>query len=799
MKKYFFQKHNLAAATATVFFVCLILIPQLAHAGLWETINCVSTSGAVDCALRNLVLFITNAVLQLLSLLTSLGAMVLNGVVYYTVVDMAGSLNRMGAINTAWGVIRDIANMSFIFILLYAAIKTILGVGGDTKKIIVNVIIVALLINFSLFFTKLVIDVANVLAIFFYDAVAPGATAGGTVTELLTRPGLSNAFMNKLNLQTIYKTTGAEILTPTLIVIIGVMGSIMLLIAAFIFFAVSLMFITRYAILILVLILSPLAFMAFVLPALKPYANQWRQALVGQAFFAPIYFLLTWVTLQILGGVMGAFQLTTALQDPAAALSNLALGGIDVPVNPGAFAMLLNFVVIIVFLIASLVISKQFAGRTPDAISTVTTWAKGAAVGSGAWVGRNTLGRASQAASDSRWLKERAPDSRMARLALTAAKKTGSASFDVRNTKAASAVGLDAGKGGGQGGYRQKREDTVKRRMDFLGELSDSVTGRQVENEMSNRRWTGARDEAILRGAGLSGYQIAAINATGASKRQMETLGINARQAEIMRRQVQKDLLAGADVETANRKDRYLHNLSQTHWYTPNQYSGVTEDAEAARRMRGRKKQKGRKNRDEDYWDDEDKDKGTSTNNTTTGTGPATGTPPTTTPTGGPGPGTPPPPGGPGPSTPPTGGRGGPRRPGGGRPPRPGGGSPVPPPPPPSPATPPVTSPTSTPPPAQSTQTPTSTTSNSGSGNQNQPLTPPAPLIPPQPDQFAQSVNQSSANSLRDRIGSEEVELSRAMADKNIPRSKIDEMIRHINFLTLQLNDIASDENKKAA
>src|SRR3989338_1414483 len=53
--------------------------------------------------------------------------------------------------NLILGVIRDLINISFIFVLLYGAIKTILGVGDvKVKNLIIGVVISAILINFSM-------------------------------------------------------------------------------------------------------------------------------------------------------------------------------------------------------------------------------------------------------------------------------------------------------------------------------------------------------------------------------------------------------------------------------------------------------------------------------------------------------------------------------------------------------------------------------------------------------------------------------------------------------------------------
>ncbi len=76
-----------------------------------------------------------------------------------------------GFVSEAWAIVRDISNIFFILILLYVAIQTILGLGHETKKVIVQVIIMALLINFSMFFSKVIIDTSNILALVFYNKI----------------------------------------------------------------------------------------------------------------------------------------------------------------------------------------------------------------------------------------------------------------------------------------------------------------------------------------------------------------------------------------------------------------------------------------------------------------------------------------------------------------------------------------------------------------------------------------------------------------------------------------------------
>ena len=85
---------------------------------------------------------------------------------------LQSSMYSADFIPQAWRITRDLSNIFFILILLYVAIKIILGLAGhDGKKIIIWVIIMALLINFSMFASKVVIDSSNVLALIFYNKI----------------------------------------------------------------------------------------------------------------------------------------------------------------------------------------------------------------------------------------------------------------------------------------------------------------------------------------------------------------------------------------------------------------------------------------------------------------------------------------------------------------------------------------------------------------------------------------------------------------------------------------------------
>ena len=89
---------------------------------------------------------------------------------------MDTSANSMIAVG--WTTIRDLINLFFIFILLYAAISTILQYGDyQLKNVLAKIIIAALLINFSLMIGKMVIDASHILAWEFYNRIDVNDTA----------------------------------------------------------------------------------------------------------------------------------------------------------------------------------------------------------------------------------------------------------------------------------------------------------------------------------------------------------------------------------------------------------------------------------------------------------------------------------------------------------------------------------------------------------------------------------------------------------------------------------------------
>jgi len=60
--------------------------------------------------------WVIEIILKLVSLLTGVGGLILNGAIYHTVVNMSQNYKGITGIGEAWKTIRDLANIAFIFI-----------------------------------------------------------------------------------------------------------------------------------------------------------------------------------------------------------------------------------------------------------------------------------------------------------------------------------------------------------------------------------------------------------------------------------------------------------------------------------------------------------------------------------------------------------------------------------------------------------------------------------------------------------------------------------------------------------
>ncbi len=394
-----------------------------------------------------------NLILSTAAFATWFGGMLLDISLNNLVFGMGSAINNGplgGTINIAWSLIRDICNLAFIFGFIYVGIRTILDPDhADTKRFVSRIIIGALLINFSLFFVKVIVDFANFTSFQIYTSLANGTG------------NISSTIIDMLGVVTFYDVSNGEIIQkladkPTFW--FYAFGAIFLLITAFVFVAASILLIVRFVALILIMVFSPILFAATVFPQTAHFASDLWGKLVSYAFFAPVYLLLTLISLTLLQGlnVRGSGSFSNLLASETLAANQ--------------FGVVLNFCIIIFFMIASLTIARRMGIEGGDFAVSKTKMLIGASTaGLAARAGRATVGRYSYNKSQDQNLKDRAAQGGvsgfMARRQLNSLRSLSNASFDGR---AVNGVGKKMGIGGGKSdGYAKNLEKNIKAEVNY--------------------------------------------------------------------------------------------------------------------------------------------------------------------------------------------------------------------------------------------------------------------------------------------------------------------------------------------
>ncbi|MBI2628289.1 MAG: hypothetical protein HYW71_02570 [Candidatus Niyogibacteria bacterium] len=308
-----------------------------------------------------------------------------------------GAFAKISAINLGWKIIRDVVNLFFIFILLYIAIGAILRLAGhDTKKLLVNLIIAALLINFSLPITKAIIDASNILALEFYDNIGKDKDGNDI--------GVTRTMMNGLRLTSVYNNKVLEIPPGTAdkegaafqnIIIGAIGGSALILVTAFVFLAATSLFIFRTIILLFLMILSPLAFGAMILPNTKQYADRWWKELGCQCLLAPAFMFMIYLVVMIINNEDFSAVISGIGGNQSASIAEAFTSGIEKSVG-----VVLNFLLLIGLMIGSLIISKNLACAGGSQAMAAANWTKGKVQGYAKSYGKRGIGTAAEYAME---------------------------------------------------------------------------------------------------------------------------------------------------------------------------------------------------------------------------------------------------------------------------------------------------------------------------------------------------------------------------------------------------------------
>lgn len=191
------------------------------------------------------------------------------------------------AIYACWGIVRDLLNISFIIVLLYTAFTIIFQTDSTGKKTLLTIALMALLVNFSFPITLFIIDISNSLMYTIINTLNLGGSGtGGAMGVVMQSSGVQDIM---------YPPSGAM---PTIPVILA--SIVFVFILAITILAVGLLLVVRMVTLAILLIFSPIAYVARILPETKKYSSTWWTKLFENAIFGPAMLLGVYVAVSII-------------------------------------------------------------------------------------------------------------------------------------------------------------------------------------------------------------------------------------------------------------------------------------------------------------------------------------------------------------------------------------------------------------------------------------------------------------------------------------------------------------------
>lgn len=251
-----------------------------------ETTSCDSTFtlgiGWIVCPITN---FLAGAMDWLFGILSSFLAV------------RPAQVNQDTPLYRAWSMMRNFANAAFVvgfLVIIYSQLSNIGLSNYNVKKMLPRLIIAAILVNVSYWICAVAIDISNILGYSIQDLFIAmrnnlvGGEGNGwdvvswkSITSFILSGGAATAGLGFAGYAAIAGAGGAiYLLIPVLMSVLMAVLVALLVLAA------------RQAIITVLVILSPLAFVAYLLPNTEKYFEKWRELGTTMLVMFPLFSII---------------------------------------------------------------------------------------------------------------------------------------------------------------------------------------------------------------------------------------------------------------------------------------------------------------------------------------------------------------------------------------------------------------------------------------------------------------------------------------------------------------------------
>ena len=205
------------------------------------------------------------------------------------------SSNNSSGVKVAWDIMRNIANAAFIVAFLIVIYSQLTSVGISNygiKKLVPRVVIAAILVNLSFIICAAMIDLSNIFGVALQDMFneirsqvsangafngAPLPTWSDLVAMVLSGGAATAGVYGALAVTGGSLASAAYWLLPIIASILLTLTVVFIILAA------------RQALLIILTVISPLAFVCYLLPGTEKFFEKWRNLMFTLVIFFPAF------------------------------------------------------------------------------------------------------------------------------------------------------------------------------------------------------------------------------------------------------------------------------------------------------------------------------------------------------------------------------------------------------------------------------------------------------------------------------------------------------------------------------
>lgn len=224
-----------------------------------------------------------------------------------------GGFTTKEFVRKAAQLLANLCNMLYLFVLLYIAIKSMVG-SSNTRNLLTKLVIAALLTNFGLVLAGVVIDFSQVAMYTVWEGIKGQSENFAPGTKILEK--LQTGFQvgrSSSQIASLFDEAIAFLamsVTQAVTEIIKISGLIITSLALTVtLFSIAIILIIRIVMLWVLLILTPVAFLFSILPQTEKHWNDWLETLTKYAFTGPILIFFLWLALKLSGSVTNADKL----------------------------------------------------------------------------------------------------------------------------------------------------------------------------------------------------------------------------------------------------------------------------------------------------------------------------------------------------------------------------------------------------------------------------------------------------------------------------------------------------------